>query len=234
MRCEMQDALLQIYRNLNDAEKRQEARGGHDQGARAQVTGGKHLNPVASIIRKDLITAGYEAEKVYYEDGCLKLPGWFRPSKDWDLVAFDGDDLLAVVELKSINSSFSNNSNNRTEESIGSAIDAFHAIKNDLIPFKTAPPIIGYALVVKICEDSTKPGKATQKSIYPIDKVFDRASYLKRLSVMCRRLLSERLYQAVWIVGVDPEKNEVIEPEDDLTYDKFIASLSSQLTIHRA
>lgn len=149
-------------------------------------------------------------------------------------MAFDGDDLLVGVELKSINSSFGNNSNNRAEESLGSAVDAAHAIKNELIPYKAMPPVFGYVLVVRLCDASTKPGSNPIRSVYPIDPIFCKASYLKRLTVLCRRLLTERLYQAVWVVGVDPENGVVVEPDPDLTYNKFIAALQSQLTIHRA
>ena len=60
------------------------------------------------------------------------------------------------------------------------------------------------------------------------------ASYLKRLVVLCRRLLSERLYQAVWIVGVDPVAGSVIEPDPNLTYEKFLETLVSQRRIHNA
>lgn len=234
MKENIREALLQMYANLDAAGKRQIERGVHDQGARSQVTGGKHLNPVAQAIRTDLIDAGYHENEVYYEKDCLRLPGWFRPSKAWDLLAFDDEDLLAVLELKSINSSFGNNANNRTEEVLGSAVDVAHAIKNSLIPFQTKPPMLGYVLVVKLCEKTTKPGSAPLKSVYPIDEEYIKASYFTRLSVMCRRLLAERIYQAVWIVGVNPETGEIVEPEADLTYEKFIASLKSQLCIHRA
>lgn len=230
----IKSALFQMYSNLDAAGKRQAERGVHDQGARSQVTSGKHLNPVAQTIRAELIDAGYHEHEVYYEGGCLRLPGWFRPSKDWDLLAFDDGDLLAVLELKSINSSFGNNANNRTEESLGSAVDAAHAIKNSLIPFQSPPPVLGYVLVVRLCSESTKPGEVSLSTVYPVDEIYLHASYFKRLCVMCRRLLAERIYQAVWIVGVNPETGEVSEPETDLTYEKFMAALKSQLFIHRS
>lgn len=84
MRKAMSKALLKMYKDLDEASERQTLRGGHDQGARSQVTSGKHLNAVAKVIRNDLLSAGYDPEDVYYKDGCLRLPGWFRPSKDWD------------------------------------------------------------------------------------------------------------------------------------------------------
>lgn len=234
MNQKMKDALLQMYRNLNEAETRQAERGVHDQGERSKVTGGKHMNPIAEAIRQDLISCGFADKDVYYKGGCLRLPGWFRPSKDWDLLAFGDDELLAAVELKSINSSFGNNANNRSEESLGSAIDLDHAVKNSLIPFNTQPPVIGYVLVVKMCNESLKKSGEPHKSVYPIDKVFLHASYFDRLRILCKRLLSERLYQAVWIVGVDPKSGEIVEPDKDLTYDKFIAAIQSRLTVHMA
>ena len=193
MNTTMKEALLQMYKNLDEAGTRQAERGVHDRGERSKVTGGKHMNPVAEVIRQDLISHGFGEDKVYYRDGCLRLPGWFRPSKDWDLLAFDGNDLLAAIELKSINSSFGNNANNRSEESLGSAVDASHAIKNDLIPFHTVPPVIGYVLVVRMCDDSLKESREPQKSVYPIDPEFLYASYFKRLTILCRRLLAAPL-----------------------------------------
>lgn len=234
MNDRIRNALLAMYRNMDDAEKRQDDRGGHDQGARNKVTSGRHLDVVADAIKHDLVDRGFKPESVYYENGCLTLPGWFRPTKDWDLMAFDGDELLATVELKSINSSFGNNCNNRTEESIGSAVDVYHAIKNELFPYRAAPPIAGYVMVVRKCEASTKPTKRKNEPIYPIDPVFDGASYLERLTILCRRLMNERLYQAIWIVAVDPSTGEVTEPDPGLTYEKFIARIEAQLAVSRA
>ena len=142
--------------------------------------------------------------------------------------------MLAILELKSINSSFGNNANNRSEESLGSAVDAAHAIKNELIPFQTAPPLLAYVLVIRLCDDSTRVSSTVQKSVYPIDEVFMQTSYFERLTIFCRRLLAERMYQAVWVVGVNPNTGEIIEPDRDLTYEKFIATLKAQLDVHRA
>lgn len=234
MKERMRNALLQMYKNLDEAGVRQAERGGHDQGSRSKVTGGKHLNVVAEVLRDDLIEAGFSESDVYFEGGCLTLPGWFRPSKAWDLMAFADNELMAVVELKSINSSFGNNANNRAEESLGSAVDIAHAVKNELIPYSTTPPVLGYVLVVKECPESTNRGVRSKRAVYPIDKAFNQVSYLERLTILCRRLMAERLYQAVWIVAVNPESGDVIEPDDNLTYEKFLTTIRSRLAVHRA
>lgn len=221
-----------MYESLDDAEERQERRGGHDQGARAQVTSGKHLDSLAWVIRDDLIEAGFDPYDISVGRG-LTIPGWFRPAKDWDMLAFDGNDLLAAIELKSINSSFGNNFNNRAEEAIGSAVDAGYAIKYDLMRYKANPPALGYVLVVKTCEDSASVCQ-DRRAVYPVDEAFNDASYRERFAVMCRRFLAERIYQAVWIVWVDPDRGEVIEPDPYMSYDRFIETIVSQLRINRA
>ena len=53
----------------------------------------------------------------------LELPGFFRPSKRWDLVVVHKDRFVAAVEFKSQVGSFGNNLNNRTEEALGNATD---------------------------------------------------------------------------------------------------------------
>lgn len=233
MNNKMREALLEMYSDLDEAGRRQEERGKHDQGERSKVTSGKHLDSVAAALCDDLVSVGYSPEGVYYENGCLTLPGWFRPTKVWDLAAFDGEDLLAVIELKSINSSFGNNCNNRVEESLGSAVDAALAIEHGLIPYRVLPPIIGYVMVVRLCERSTRYGEKVRNTIFPVDDVFLGASYLDRLTELGRRLIGERLYQAVWIVGVDPSSGRVVEPDQNLSYENFIATLESQLAAHR-
>lgn len=233
MNDRMRRALLAMYDMMDDAGMRQEARGGHDQGARANVTSGKHLDLVAEVIAEDLLAAGYHEEDVVWGGKSGTLPGWFRVAKDWDLLAFDGQNLLAAVELKSINSSFGNNANNRAEEAIGSAMDARYAIRNDLVRFQVRPPVLGYVLVIRDCYESRRQCR-DRGAQYPVDDVFNSTSYLDRLTIMCRRLLAERIYQAVWVVYVNPDELGVFEPDRELCYEAFIATLASQFYIASA
>ena len=58
----------------------------------------------------------------------LQLPGFFRPTKEWDLVVVKNGHLIAAIEAKSqVGPSFGNNFNNRTEEAMGSALDIWTA-----------------------------------------------------------------------------------------------------------
>lgn len=231
----MERALFEMYDLLNKAELKQEERGASDQGNRSKVTSGKHMDPIAKVIAEDLMEIGCPEENIHWGTGGerITLPGWFRAAKAWDLLVVDGDNLLAAVELKSQNSAFGNNFNNRAEEVVGSAIDARHAIDNAMVPFQVRPPELGYALVLRDCDESRKVVR-NGSALYPVDETFRDTSYLDRYTVLARRMLAERIYQAVWIVYVKPEEHQIIEPDRDLSYDVFIETLKSQYRIARA
>jgi hypothetical protein len=64
----------------------------------------------------------------------IELPGYYRPTKKWDLVVVDKSCLVAAIEFKSqAGPSFGNNINNRAEEAIGSAVDIWRAYKEHLV-----------------------------------------------------------------------------------------------------
>ena len=102
------------------------ARGGEGQGR--NVRGGMHLDGVQAAIVTLMIDHGVPAGDIFtncalYKTGRLELPGFFRPTKQWDLLAVRDGRLLAAMELKAqVGPSFGNNFNNRTEEAMGSAL----------------------------------------------------------------------------------------------------------------
>ena len=162
------------------------------------------------------------------------LPGWFRPTKNWDLLALDNGELVSAIELKSINSSFGNNANNRAEESIGSAFDAHTAFDEHLLGSSSIPPVMGYEMIVHDCPDSRIVGRGVRSAHFPIDPDFEGASYLDRFLLLCDRLRRKSLYQAVWLVFANPEDGVAYEPSALLSYDKFIANIVMALGVHRA
>lgn len=149
MRSDIEAAILGMYDSIERAREAQAAAGHSDQGARQGITSGKHLDPIAAIIRDDLINAGFHPDEVYDQGRMCTLPGWFRPTKNWDLLALDAGELVSAIELKSINSSFGNNANNRAEESIGSAFDA-HTAFDENLRFQQ------YSTGHGLCDDSSR------------------------------------------------------------------------------
>ncbi|PJM79290.1 PaeR7I family type II restriction endonuclease [Bifidobacterium scaligerum] len=236
MRNDVKEAVLHMYRMLAEAGQRQRIAGDVDRGHRAESTSGRHLDPLAELIREDLISGGFRPEDIFHGHAYqLRLPGWYRRSKDWDIVALNGkDDLVAAIELKSINSSFGNNANNRVEEALGSATDSHAAFTEHLYGVDSMPPALGYVMIVRSCLQSRESGRTAQPSLFPVDPVFQDASYLDRFRILCERLRASNLYQAVWLVYADPDSGEVSEPSPTLTYEKFIATITAALAIHRA
>lgn len=234
MRFDIEDAILGMYDSIERAREAQTAAGHSDQGARQGITSGKHLDPIAAIIRDDLINAGFHPDEVYDQGRMCTLPGWFRPTKNWDLLALDNGELVSAIELKSINSSFGNNANNRAEESIGSAFDAHTAFDEHLLGSSSIPPVMGYVMIVHDCPDSRIVGRGVRSAHFPIDPDFEGASYLDRFLLLCDRLRRKSLYQAVWLVFANPEDGVAYEPSALLSYDKFIANIVMALGVHRA
>lgn len=233
MRRDLEAAILGMYEAIDLAALAQMVAGHSDKGRRAGITSGKHLDSVAEIIKDDLVRMGFDSDEIYDKGRKCTLPGWFRPTKNWDLLGFDGDELVAAVELKSISSSFGNNANNRAEESIGSAFDAQVAYGEGLFGEGDIPPVIGYVMIVRDCEGSRLRSAAIRSPHFPIDPEFEGTSYLDRFHILCERLRRKSLYNAVWLVFANPETNEAYEPDPSMSYEVFIKNIEMGLKLHR-
>ncbi|MDN5973375.1 PaeR7I family type II restriction endonuclease [Bifidobacterium crudilactis] len=228
MKKEMEEAILEYVRLMKDA-KTKNAGGDHaQQGNRGALTSGKHMSPIEQVIRKDLMAEGLKGYEVYSGGLNMNLPGWYRPAKNWDLLAVHDGRLIAAIELKSQNSSAGNNFNNRVEESLGSAEDASKAVKNGLIPGVPAPAF-AFAMFVTI-PDMMRKRRIPSAKFNP-DPIFKDTSYWERYVIFLQRAIAERLYQTSWLVFIDTEKMEVTEPCDDFTYEKFITMLKGQTRV---
>src|ERR1051326_6406697 len=83
------------------------------------------------LLSKLVIEAGVERGHIYYRES-LELPGYFRPTKQWDCLVVVKGHLVAALEAKSqVGPSFGNNFNNRTEEAMGSALDLWTAFREN-------------------------------------------------------------------------------------------------------
>ena len=103
---------------------------GRDRGARSAVTGGAQLDGFAHLVSELLAESGIPNSTIFKKKQGAILPGFFRPTKEWDLVVVVDGLLLAALEFKSqVGPSFGNNYNNRTEEALGSATDLITAYR---------------------------------------------------------------------------------------------------------
>jgi hypothetical protein len=121
-------AVAHYWKTLHQQEQKQRA-GKADAGRRAAVTGGKQMLGFCDLVNKVLIENGMPEATIYVTKR-LELPGFFRPTKEWDMLVVSESRLVAALEFKSQRGpSFGNNFNNRTEEALGNAQDLWTAFR---------------------------------------------------------------------------------------------------------
>ena len=198
-----------------------------DQGKRAEVTGGKQLDGFLWVVRDLLKDAGIVDAEVFTGQIDSYLPGYFRPTKRWDLLVIADGNLLACIEIKSqAGPSYGNNFNNRIEEAIGNAHDFWRVYKEGA--FKTAmKPFLGYLMLLEHDKASTAPVRENEPH-YDVLPEFKSASYARRYQVFCEKAFREGLYDATAFLMSNKAgglKGEFIEPSEDLSFKKLAAAI---------
>ncbi|MET7423652.1 PaeR7I family type II restriction endonuclease [Dactylosporangium sp. NPDC005555] len=213
----IETALKDYWASRRAAKEKQQQDGLiDDTGERSTATSGVHLDSLAAHLAQVCITAGAPADQVFYRTPqgaraagrprrrlsgrtAITFPGYFRPTKEWDLVVYHRERPIVAVELKSQNGpSYSNNANNRVEEAIGSAVDLKRACDALLIPGR---PWLGYVYVIEDDLTSRRRGGSTESSMYPRDSVYEHWSYVDRVRLLCTRLVADGYYGAAWAVA---------------------------------
>ena len=109
-------AAVAHYWNTLDTQAARQQEADADRGNRAAVTGGKQMDGFAILVSELLRKNGLKDASVFRETK-LQLPGYFRPTKKWDMLVVHEGQLLAALEFKSQRGpSFGNNFNNRSED----------------------------------------------------------------------------------------------------------------------
>ncbi|CRK61314.1 Type II restriction enzyme PaeR7I [Alloactinosynnema sp. L-07] len=199
-------------------------------GTAGSVRGGKHFDPIALLLAKFFLDAGYPTESIRIEAGHgLELPGYFRPSKRWDLVVAHKGTLVAAFELKALGGpSFGNNYNNRMEEALGTATDARHAIMADLFPGEV--PWLGFFLIVEDDFRSRRPVSLATKGAFPMDPAWVGLSYMERSALSCDRFVREKLYDAVCCIASSPDEPIPVEFDQRHNWLRFQSAIEARIT----
>lgn len=209
---------------------KQTTSGRADQGARSAVTGGAHMDSFIELIT-DLISEAGVVDSNIFHNKHLELPGFFRATKEWDLLVIKDDQLILALEAKSqVGPSFGNNFNNRTEEAMGSAVDLWTAFREGAFN-KNVTPWLGYVFLLEDCPDSQKPVKVKEPH-FKVFPEFVNASYALRYELFCRKLVRERHYNVASFLMSNEQKGlkgQYNEPASDLTFEIFARSLTAQI-----
>ena len=220
------------YWKTRSAQARKQGMGGRkDQGSRSAVTGGAHMDGFIDLFKGLIVDAGIPKECVF-RNKAVELPGFFRPTKEWDLLVVKDRNLIAVMEAKAqVGPSFGNNFNNRTEEALGSALDLWTAYRERA--FLTSPqPFLGYFFMLEDCERSNRP-VGVQEPHFRVLPEFVGASYLRRYELFCRKLVLERHYTSAGFITSDARsgiQGKYRIPVNDLSVERFARMLVAHVT----
>ncbi|MEW5928845.1 MAG: PaeR7I family type II restriction endonuclease [Gemmatimonadota bacterium] len=205
---------------------KQLASGKIDAGTRGTATGGRHLDAFADMLAELARLAGFGAGEIRFRSG-VEVPGFYRPTKKWDLVVIRDDRLCAAVELKSMAGSYGKNLNNRSEEALGSATDVWAAFKQGTLGVHQ--PWLGYLFVIREEASSGIPVKVPPTPL-PTDPVFERSSYVQRYGILCERMVLERLYSAAAYLAAPLGTNgQYTQPRAGLEFSSFAKSFYGHL-----
>lgn len=222
------EAVAHYWKTLDSQSKRQGA--GTDTGNRSAVTGGKQMDGFCSLVNWILVNNGLPEAHIYVNRK-LELPGFFRPTKKWDMVVVSGGHLVAALEFKSQRGpSFGNNFNNRAEEAIGTAKDLWTAYREGA--FRKSPrPWLGWAMLLEDCKESRQAVKADEPH-FPVFKEFKSTSYAQRYELLLRRLVREKLYDSAAFLMATQDggsRGRYAEPAEDLRMKPFLAALAGHV-----
>ncbi|MES9904105.1 MAG: PaeR7I family type II restriction endonuclease [Sedimenticola sp.] len=196
------EAVKAFWGNREAARQKQIESGTADQGERAGVTAGKNMDGFLALVLDIIKANGLSHAEIHQNRTMLTLPGYFRPTKLWDLLVMYKGELIAAIELKSqVGPSFGNNFNNRTEEAIGTAHDLWTAYREGAFG-KQLRPFVGWLIMVEDAPKSRSPVRVSSPH-FPVFEEFKGASHLERYDLLCQRLVQEQLYTAATVITAE-------------------------------
>jgi hypothetical protein len=224
-------AVRHYWKTRSRQATRQGARAGRkDAGLRTAVTGGAQLNGFIALIRELLVESGLTGAQVFLGRKETVLPGFYRPTKAWDIVAVADNKLVACVEVKShAGPSYGNNFNNRVEEALGNAVDFWKAYEEGGF-VSLDRPFLGYIMLLEDDARSSAP-VGVDEPHFAVRAEFRDASYARRYQLLCEKLLRERLYDAAAFLmsARDAVKAGAYrEPSAELAFKGFAANLMAR------
>lgn len=229
-------AVKAFWKSRDDAKLKQQAAGRSDQGERASVTGGKNLDGFAELVIAIVKANGLPHAEIHRQRALLTLPGFFRPTKLWDLLVMDCGRLIAALEFKShVGPSFGNNFNNRAEEAIGTSHDFWTAYRDGAFG-QHARPFVGWLMVVEDAEKSRTPVRESSPH-FKVFPEFAESSYLQRYETLCSKLAREQLYSAAAVIATPRTalKNGAFSELSELTgLRSFFAGLAGHVAAEAA
>lgn len=203
------------------------------------VRADSHLQALGNLVRDLFVAEGFNGDDVLVrtqdenekkrrkvEGRNLTLPGYFRVTKNWDLLVMEQDILVAAIEFKSMSTSAAKNINNRVEEVLGSATDLRAA--HDAGHLGLVKPWLGYFLILEHSSEITRVPRI-DKASFSVDETFRGRSYVGRWELACKRMVSKGVYDtACLLVSKGKPEDPFYEPDSMLGFDQFASSIAER------
>lgn len=229
------EAVQHFWQARDTAMAKKAKAGKTDAGTRGAVTAGKNMAGFEDLVCS-VMRANGPSDLEIHAGSKTNLPGYFRATKNWDVIAIRKGRLVAAIEAKSQVGSFGNNQNNRIEEVIGSGKDFWTAYRESGFGKDVPRPMLGWLMLVEDCPKTLAPVKPRDDhfSSYP---EFQTASYVERYQILCRKLTEEGLYDAACLLHsassavVGGRYNDL---DDTSGLRNFVATLAAHMAKEKA
>lgn len=224
------------YWAVLDTQARRQKAGDADRGQRSAVTGGKQMDGFCDLLKWFLLTIGLDETNIRLGSK-LELPGYFRPTKGWDMLIIHDYHLIAALEFKSQKGpSFGNNFNNRAEEALGNATDLWTAHRQGAFGLARPRPWLGWVMLLEESEASTRSVGVAEPN-YKVFEEFRDTSYAERYELLLRKLNLEKFYDGTAFITSTKEdgpRGKYREPAPDLTMKTLLAGLAGHVAGYMA
>ena len=187
------DALSNFWQEKHESVRRNAVLGRDGLGVQARDA--RHMHSLAAFVRQMFIDAGLDQNEVFIDRA---IPGYFRRSKNWDIVAIHKGHLVGVVELKSQVGSEGNNGNNRIEEALGNSFDAGMAQELNRA-FGALPVWTAFCVVFGSDPSLARPVRTRGVPLFATDPVFEGMTYGDQWAIAVERFVQTGAYSAAWM-----------------------------------
>jgi hypothetical protein len=202
----LRKAVAHYWRTLAAQSSKQKA--GMDHGRRSAVTGGKQMDGFCELVDWVLRENGLEEASIYVRSD-RELPGFFRPTKEWDMLVVHEGRTIAAIEFTSRRvPPLASDTNTPIEETIGMAEGMWTAFRQESNGRSRPRPWLGWVMLI---EDRT-----------------DSGSYGRGYEQILRKFTLERLFDSATLLaspGKGHAQDALIQPAEDLSMKRLLSSL---------
>jgi len=202
----LRKAVAHYWRTLAAQSNKQKV--GMDRGRRSAVTGGKQMDGFCELVDWVLRENGLGEASIYVRSD-RELPGFFRPTKEWDMLVVHEGRTVAALEFTSQRlPPLASDTSTRIEETIGMAEGMWTAFRQESNGRSRPRPWLGWVMLI---EDRTNLG-----------------SYGRRYEQILHKFTHERLFDSTALLassGKGHAQQALIEPTEDLSMKRLLSSL---------